>query len=179
VALKIASPHIEYKSDVGGVELGLGTPEEVRHAFVGLTSRVQCLRSEAFISGCLVQEMVPGKPTEICIRVRRDPKFGPLVRFGLSGSQAEIFQDYSLRLAPLSLEDVGGMMRELKVFSLLKRERGRDALDLRALEDVLLTVSQMTLDFPEIYALEFDPVLVTPRGAWIAGARMSLVPHLE
>lgn len=179
VALKIASPHIEYKSDVGGVELGLATPEEVRHAFVGLTSRVQCLRSEAFISGCLVQEMVPGKPTEICIRVRRDPKFGPLVRFGLSGSQAEIFQDYSLRLAPLSLEDVGGMMRELKVFSLLKRERGRDALDLRALEDVLLTVSQMTLDFPEIYALEFDPVLVTPRGAWIAGARMSLVPHLE
>jgi acetyltransferase len=71
------------------------------------------------------------------------------------------------------------MMRELKVFSLLKRERGRDALDLRSLEDVLLTVSQMTLDFPEIYALEFDPVLVTPRGAWIAGSRMSLLPHSE
>ena len=179
VALKIASPHIEYKSDVGGVELGLQTPEEVRQAFLSLTSRVQCLRSEAFISGCLVQEMILGKFTEVCIRARRDPKFGPLVRFGLSGSQAEIFQDYSLRLAPLSLEDAAGMMRELKVFSLLKRERGRDALDLRALEDVLLTVSQMTLDFPEIYALEFDPVLVTARGAWIAGARMSLLPHAE
>ncbi len=179
VALKIASPHIEYKSDVGGVELGLGTPEEVRHAFTALTSRVQCLRSEAFISGCLVQEMILGKPTEVCISARRDPRFGPLVRFGLSGNHAEIFQDYSLRLAPLSLEDVGGMMRELKVFSLLKRERGRDALDLRALEDVLLTVSQLALDFPEIYSLEFDPVLVTPRGAWIAGARMSLVPHVE
>jgi acetyltransferase len=179
VALKIASPHIEYKSDVGGVELGLQTPDEVRHAFLQLTSRVQCLRSEAFISGCLVQEMIQGKPTEVCIRARRDPKFGPLIRFGLSGSQAEIFQDYSLRLAPLSLADAAGMMRELKVFSLLKRERGRDALDLRALEDVLLTVSQMTLDFPEIYALEFDPVLVTPRGAWIAGARMSLMPQSE
>ena len=179
VALKIASPHIEYKSDVGGVELGLQTPEEVRQAFLHLTSRVQCMRSEAFVSGCLVQEMILGKPTEVCIRALRDPKFGPLVRFGLSGSQAEIFQDYSLRLAPLSLADASGMMRELKVFSLLKRERGRDALDLRALEDVLLTVSQMTLDFPEIYALEFDPVLVTPRGAWIAGARMTLLPHSE
>ena len=177
VALKIASPHIEYKSDVGGVEVNLQTSEEVRHGFVQLTSRVQRLRSEAFLSGCLVQEMILGKPTEVCIRVQRDPKFGPLIRFGLSGSQAEIFQDYSLRLAPLSLEDASGMMRELKVFSLLKRERGRDALDLRALEDVLLTVSQMTLDFPEIYALEFDPVLVTSRGAWVAGARMSLFPQ--
>ena len=179
VALKIASPHIEYKSDVGGVEVNLQTSEEVRHGFVQLTSRVQRLRSEAFLSGCLVQEMILGKPTEVCIRVQRDPKFGPLIRFGLSGSQAEIFQDYSLRLAPLSLEDASGMMRELKVFSLLKRERGRDALDLRALEDVLLTVSQMTLDFPEIYALEFDPVLVTSRGAWVAGARMSLFPQSE
>lgn len=179
VVLKIASPHIEYKSDVGGVEAGLQTPEEVRQAFVHLTARVQRLRSEAFISGCLVQEMVPGKPTEVCIRAQRDPKFGPLIRFGLSGSQAEIFQDYSMRLAPLSLADASGMMRELKVFSLLTRERGRDALDLRALEDVLLTVSQMTLDCPEIYALEFDPVLVTPRGAWIAGARLSLLPHSE
>jgi len=179
VALKIASPHIEYKSDVGGVEVNLHTPEDVRRAFVQLTARVQCLRPEAFLSGCLVQEMIHGKPTEVCIRVQRDPKFGPLIRFGLSGSQAGVFQDHSLRLAPLSLEDASGMMRELKVFSLLKRERGREALDLRALEDVLLTVSQMTLDFPEIYALEFDPVLVTSRGVWVAGARMSLIPQSE
>lgn len=179
VALKIASPHIEYKSDVGGVETNLQTPEDVRRGFVRLTSRVQCLRREAFLSGCLVQEMIMGKPSEVCIRVQRDPRFGPLIRFGVSGSQAEMYQDFSMRLAPLSLEDAGSMMRELKVFSLVKRERGRDALDLRALEDVLLTVSQMTLDFPEIYALEFDPVLVTSRGAWVAGARMTLLPHAE
>ncbi|MDO9584068.1 MAG: acetate--CoA ligase family protein [Desulfomicrobium sp.] len=179
VALKIASPHIEYKSDVDGVEANLHTSEEVRQGFMNLTSRVQRQRSEAFISGCLVQEMILGKPAEVCIRAQRDPKFGPLIRFSVSGSQADIFQEYSMRLAPLSLEDAAAMMRELKVFSLLKRERGRDALDLRALEDVLLTVSQMTLDFPEIYSLEFDPVLVTSRGAWVAGVRMSLLPLLE
>lgn len=179
VALKIASPHIEYKSDVDGVEVGLATPEDVRQAFLRLTSRVQRQRGEAFISGCLVQEMILGKPAEVRIRVQRDPKFGPLIRFSLSGSQADIFHEFSSRLAPLSLDDAAGMLRELKVFSLLKRERGRDALDLRALEDVLLTVSQMTLDFPEIYTLEFDPVLVTSRGAWVAGVRMSLLPLSE
>lgn len=179
VALKVASPDIAYLSDVGGVEINLQTPEEVRRAFGRLTARVQRERREAFISGCLVQEMVPGRPTEICIRVQRDPVFGPLVRLGLSGSQAEIYQDYSLRLAPLSLEDASAMPRELKSFSLLKRERGRDALDLRALEDVLLTVSQMTLDFSEIYALEFDPVLVTSRGAWVVGGRVTLLPPAE
>ena len=179
VALKIASPHIEYKSDVDGVEVGLNTSEEVRQGFAQLTARVQRQRSEAFISGCLVQEMILGKPAEVCIRVQRDPKFGPLIRFSLSGSPADIFQEYSMRLAPLSLDDAAGMMRELKVFSLLKRERGRDALDLRAVEDVLLTVSQMTLDFPEIYTLEFDPVLVTSRGAWVAGVRMSLLALSE
>lgn len=179
VVLKIASPDIEYKSDVSGVELDLQTSEEVRLGFARLTSRVQCLRQEAFISGCLVQEMISGRPCEICIRVQRDPKFGPLIRFGLSGSQAEIFKDFSLRLAPLSLDDAANMMREIKAFPLLKRERGRDALDLRALEDILLTISQMTLDFPEIYALEFDPVLATSRGVWVAGARMTLLSPVE
>ncbi len=179
VALKIASPDIDYKRDVSGVEIGLNTPEEVRAAFTQLTSRVQCLRREAFVSGCLVQEMILGRPREICIRMQRDPKFGPLIRFALSGSQAEIFKDFSLRLAPLSLEDAADMMREIKAFPLLKRERGRDALDLRALEDVLLTVSQMALDFPEIYALEFDPVLATARGAWVAGARMTLLAQAD
>lgn len=179
VALKIASPDIDYKRDVNGVEIGLNSPEEVRSAFAQLTARVQCLRQEAFVSGCLVQEMILGRPREICIRMQRDPKFGPLIRFALSGSHAEIFNDFSLRLAPLSLEDAADMMREIKAFPLLKRERGRDALDLRALEDVLLTVSQMTLDFPEIYTLEFDPVLATPRGAWVAGARMTLLAQTD
>lgn len=179
VALKIASPHIEYKSDVSGVELDLKTPEEVRAVFSQLTSRVQCLRREAFLSGCLVQEMITGSPVEVCIRVQQDPTFGPLIRFGLSGSHTEMSRDFAMRLAPLSLEDTTAMVRERLAYSVIKRQRRRDPLDLRALEDVLLTVSQMTLDFPEIYTLEFDPVLVTCGGAWVAGARMSLLPHGE
>ncbi|NLY41843.1 MAG: CoA-binding protein [Desulfovibrionales bacterium] len=179
VVLKIASPDIEYKRDVDGVEVGLESPDAVRRAFGQLTARAQCLRQEAFVSGCLVQEMIPGRPCELRIHVQRDPHFGPLIRFGLSGYQAEIFQDFSLRLAPLSLDDAADMVRETKAFALLKRERGRDALDLRALEDLLLTISQMTLDFPEIYTLECDPVLATARGVWVAGARMTLAQAVE
>lgn len=178
VVLKVASPHIEYKSDVGGVELGLQSPEDVRRAFMLLTARVQRLRREAFISGCVVQEMVDGKFTEARVSVQRDPHFGPLISLSFPGDRAGMPHE-SLRLAPLSLEDAGGMMRELKFFSLSGRERGRAVLDARALEDVLLTASQMTLDFPEIYTLELDPVLVAQRGAWVAGARMTLLPHAD
>lgn len=177
VVLKVASPHIEYKSDVDGVALALQTPEDVRRAFSRLTSRVQRLRREAFISGCIVQEMISGKFVEICIRVQRDPHFGPLISLGLSDDHAT--HEHSLRLAPLSLADVNDMMRKLKVLSLSRRERGRTVLDVRALEDVLLTVSQMALDAPEIYTLELDPVLVAQRGAWVAGARMTLLPHAD
>ncbi|GAB1410336.1 acetate--CoA ligase [Desulfovibrionales bacterium] len=179
VVLKIASPDIEYKRDVDGVEVGLNSSDEVRQAFRQITARVQCVRQEAFVSGCLVQEMITGRPCEVRIHVQRDPHFGPLIRFGLSGYQAELFQDFSLRLAPLSLDDAADMVRETKAFALLKRERGRDALDVRALEDVLLTVSQMMLDFPEIYTLDCDPVLTTARGAWVAGARMTLIQPVE
>lgn len=175
VVLKIASPDIRYKRDIQGVEIDLRTSEEVHDAFLHMTARAQNLRSEAFISGCIVQEMILGKAAELCIHMQQDPKFGPLLRFGLSGSHAEIFNDFSLRLAPLSLTDATGMIREIKAFPLLKQNYDQAPLDLRALEDILLTISQMALDFPEIHTLEVDPLLITSRGAWIAGARIALL----
>lgn len=179
VALKIASPHIEYKSDVGGVELALQTPEETCRAFARLTSRVQRLRREAFISGCVVQAMVEGKYAEVRIHVQRDPHFGPLISLGAGDSPAGICPERALCLAPLSFEDVNSMMRELEFSPLFRRECGRTVLDVKALEDVLFTVSQMALDFPEIYILDLDPVLIAQRGAWVAGARITLLPHAD
>lgn len=176
VALKIASPFIAYKRDVDGVELNLTSADEVRRAFLSLTSRAQCLRSEAFISGCLVQAMVPEPGLEFCIRVQRDPRFGPLVHFGFAHEMPENLQNFALRLAPLSLDDTASMLREVKVFSQGKGKRGREGLDFQALEDVLLTASQICLDFTEIHALEFDPVLVTSQGAWVVGVRLTLLP---
>jgi acyl-CoA synthetase (NDP forming) len=171
VALKIASPHIGHRSDVDGVELGLVGPDAVRQGFLRLTHRVQRVRPEAFLSGCWVQEMVPGPAVEVGIRVVRDPLFGPLV--GLAGGmrlpQLPIF-----RLAPLSLGDASRMVRELIPHV---GSHGRYSVSVRALEDVLLTVSQMVLDMCDIYLLELEPVLVSARGAWVVDARVCLVPQ--
>jgi acetyltransferase len=171
VALKIASPHIQHKSDVDGVDLGLADPEAVRQGFVRLTHRVQRLRPEAFISGCWVQEMIAGPVVEARVWVVRDPLFGPVVRLGLCDGD---HHGVNARLAPLSLTDASRMVRE---FTPLAASRGgRQPMHLRALEDVLLTVSQLALDMPELYTVELDPVLITPRGAWIVDARVCLVP---
>lgn len=174
VVLKIASPFIKYKRDVDGVESNLHSPEDIRQAFVRLTSQAQRLRSEVFISGCLVQKMIENVGLEICIQVQRDPRFGPLIHFGVPEGPLENLQNFASRLAPLSLDDTASMMREIRLFSRVKQKRGRNSLDFQAVEDVLLTISQLTLDFPEIHTLEFDPILVTPRGAWVAGARLTL-----
>ncbi|MFP4316995.1 MAG: acetate--CoA ligase family protein [Desulfovibrionales bacterium] len=174
VVLKIASPQISHKSDVGGVKVGLATPEEVQHAFLDITSRAQRLQKDAFISGCLVQQMAPKGSKEIIVGFKRDPQFGPLIMFGLGGIYVEILKDISFRLAPLSLSDAYEMIREIRSFHLLQGVRGEDPVDLKAIEDIILTMAQLALDFPEIYEAEFNPVLVGPKGALVADVRLTL-----
>lgn len=175
VVLKIASPQISHKSDVGGVKVNLKSPEEVQAAFLDITSRAQRLRKEAYIMGCLVQGMVPdGK--EVIIGFKRDPQFGPMIIFGLGGIYVEVLKDIACRLAPLSLGDAQAMIREIRSFPLLRGVRGEDAVNFTALEDILLIMSQLSLDFPEIYEAEFNPVLASSKGAWVADVRVILSP---
>jgi acetate---CoA ligase (ADP-forming) len=174
VVLKIASPQISHKSDVGGVKVGLDTPEAVHNTFLEITSRAQRMAKDAFISGCLVQAMAPKGSKEIIVGFKRDAQFGPLVMFGLGGIYVEVLRDIAFRLAPLSLSDAYEMIREIKSFHLLQGVRGEDPVDLKAIEDIILTMSQMALDFPEIYEAEFNPVLVGPKGALVADVRLTL-----
>lgn len=175
VVLKIASPQISHKSDVGGVMVGLATPEAVQHAFLDITSRAQRLQKDAFISGCLVQAMAPKGSKEIIVGFKRDPQFGPLVMFGLGGIYVEVLKDISFRLAPLALSDAYEMIREIKSYHLLQGMRGEESVDLKAIEDIILTMSQLALDFPEVYEAEFNPVLVSPQGALVADVRLTLI----
>jgi acetate---CoA ligase (ADP-forming) len=174
VVLKIASPQISHKSDVGGVRVGLATPEAVHRAFLDITSRAQRMAKDAFISGCLVQAMAPKGSKEIIVGFKRDSQFGPLVLFGLGGIYVEVLRDIAFRLAPLSLSDAHDMIREIKSFHLLQGVRGEDPVDLKAIEDIILTMSQLALDFPEVYEAEFNPVLVGPKGALVADVRLTL-----
>lgn len=173
VVLKIASPQISHKSDVGGVVTGIEDEDGLRRAFMAVTNRARLVK-EAYVLGCMVQEMAPKGSREVFAGFKRDPRFGPLVLFGLGGVHVEVLRDVSGRLAPLSLLDVGEMVREIRGYPILRGMRGEAPADIRAIEDVLLTLSQISMDFPEIMECDFNPVMAHPGGAIVVDARFTL-----
>jgi len=174
VVLKIASPQISHKSDVGGVKVNLADTAAVKAAYADITARAQRLRPEAFIAGCLVQEMAPKGCREIIIGFKRDEQFGPLLMFGLGGIYVEILKDIAFRLAPLGRDDAKAIIREIKSYKLLQGARGEAPVNFQAIEDILLTMSELALDFPEIREAEFNPVLVNTEKAVVADVRITL-----
>jgi acetyltransferase len=163
VVLKIASPDILHKTDVGGVKVGLGNPTDVRDAFELMTYRAQRYLPEARLWGCLVQKMVP-PGLEILIGMNRDPQFGPLVTFGLGGIYVEILKDVAFRVAPYAREEVDEMLSEIRTSALLDGVRGEPPVDREAIIDALMRVGQMVIDFPEIAELDINPFVVYPEG---------------
>lgn len=174
VALKIASPQISHKTDVQGVALNLKDDAEVRQAFWEITTRTQRLRPDAYIAGCLVQEMAPQDSQEVIVGFKRDEQFGPLLMFGLGGIHVEILKDVSFHLNPLSRDDAFGMIRSIRSYMLLKGVRGTPCVNLNALTDVLLALSALANDFPQVYEAEFNPVLLNNDRALVADMRMTL-----
>jgi acetyltransferase len=174
LVLKIASVDISHKSDVGGVRVGINGPEELQKAFTELTSRARNLQPEAYISGCLLQEMAPKGAKEIIVGFKRDEQFGPLLMFGLGGIYVEVLKDISFKLAPLSRSDALDMIRGIRAYMLLKGVRGEAAVDLGAIEDIILKMSRLSMDFPELLEAELNPVLVNAKGALVADVRMLL-----
>lgn len=174
VALKIASPQIKHKSDVGGVMLGLEHPNAIRSAFMEITAKAKRLRPDAYIAGCYVQAMAPAKSHEMVVGLRRDPRFGAMIFFGFDGINQEVFKDVSCRIAPLSLGDVHAMIREIRAFPILGGLHGQRSINFVALEDILLIMSQVAQDFPEIQEAICSPVLVSDRGAVVSDVRVVL-----
>ena len=174
VALKIASPQIAHKTDVRGVMLNLDSPDTIRAAFNEITARARRMRKDAYIAGCLVQAMAPRNSREVILGFKRDRRFGPMVIFGLGGVHAEAFKDRSCRLAPLSLDDVHDMVREIKAFPVLAGMQGEKAVKFTALEDILLIMSQLSLDFPEIQEAECSPAFVDEDGVLVCDIRILL-----
>jgi acetyltransferase len=164
VVLKIASPDILHKTDVGGVKVGLGNAEEVRDAFELMTYRAQRYVPEARLWGCLVQEMVPSGGQEVLVGMNRDPQFGPLVTFGLGGIYVETLKDVTFRVAPFSSQEAAQMLSEIRAHALLDGVRGKPALDKAAIVDALLRIGQLVQDFPEIVELDINPLMVYPKG---------------
>ena len=163
VVMKIASPDVLHKSDMGGVRVGLETGAMVEEAFFDITSNIQLRQPKARILGVMVQEMIPqGK--EVILGITRDMQFGPMIMFGLGGIYVEVLKDVAFRIAPLSVEEAGAMIRDVRSFPLLRGVRGEAPADIEGIQDALLRLSQMTIDFPEIIEADINPLLVCPEG---------------
>jgi acyl-CoA synthetase (NDP forming) len=171
VALKVSSPDILHKSDIGGVHLDLNSANAVERAYDALLSSVKQSRSEAQVDGVLVSKMAPSG-LEVIVGMNRDPQFGPVILFGLGGIMVEIFQDVSLRLLPLTKEEALSMIREIKGYKLISGYRGRPAVDEQALADCLLTIARISEDYPEIVEIDLNPVFAYPDGILVADVRM-------
>ena len=160
VVLKIASPDILHKTDIGGVKVGLQNSEDVRDAFELMVYRAQRYLPEARIWGCLVQEMAPSGGLEVLVGMNRDPQFGPLVTFGLGGIYVEILQDVTFCVAPFSYQEAEEMLTQIRAHALLDGVRGQPPTDKKAIIDTLLRISQLVQDFPEIIELDINPLTV-------------------
>jgi acetate---CoA ligase (ADP-forming) len=179
VVLKIASPDILHKTDVGGVRVGLRSATEVRDAYELMTYRAERYLPEARLWGCLVQEMAPAGGLEILVGMNRDPQFGPLVTFGLGGIYVETLQDVTFRVAPFSRLEAQAMLSEIRAHSLLDGVRGQPAVDKDAIIDTLLRIGQLVQDFPEIVELDINPLIVYPEGQGAISIDMRLVLSQE
>ncbi len=177
VVMKIASPDILHKSDVGGVMMGLNSVQEVEHGFHTMVSRVRTRMPDADIWGVNIAEMIP-KGREVIIGMNRDPQFGPLLMFGLGGIYVEVLKDVSFRVAPINERSARNMMSEIRSYQLLLGARGEPPADLEAARDCLMRVSQLVTDFPEILELDINPLVLMAegKGAIALDARLTLAP---
>lgn len=173
VVLKIVSPDITHKSDVGGVKLGLQSPQEVEAAFQEIMESVRRRQPGARIEGVAVQQMArPG--IEVIMGMSKDPQFGPVLMFGLGGILVEVLKDVAFRVVPLEPRDARQMIREIKAFPVLEGFRGQEPADLEALERMLLQLSRFVEEHPEIEELDLNPVLAYRDGAIAVDARIVL-----
>jgi len=173
VALKIASPDITHKSDIGGVKLGLRTSTQVSKAYSEIISAVRQRNPKAVIDGVSVQKMArPG--VEVIIGMTKDAQFGPVLMFGLGGILVEVLKDVSFRIAPLGKRDAREMIREIKGYPLLEDYRGQEPVDISNLEKLLLKVSGFAESHPEVKEIDLNPIFAYRDGAIAVDARVIL-----
>lgn len=164
VVLKVASPKILHKTDVGGVKINLNSAEEVWQAFIDIMDDVHGYMPQAVIYGVEVQKMMP-KGTELIIGMTRDVQFGPLIAFGLGGIYVNLLKDVSFRLARgLTTQEINSMLQETKAYTLIRGYRGEKPRDINALVDTIRRVAALVNDFPEIAEMDINPVFAYEDG---------------
>ncbi|MBK9613239.1 acetate--CoA ligase family protein [Candidatus Amarobacter glycogenicus] len=171
VVLKVVSPDIAHKSDVGGVKLNLKDKDAVGAAFDEIVANSKKAVANARIAGVAVQHMA-AQGTEVIVGMTTDAQFGPVMMFGLGGIMVEVLKDVSFRLVPLAEKDADQMINEIKGRPVLEGVRGQPAADLKALRTTILKVSEFVQKHPEVRELDLNPVFAYPDGALAVDARI-------
>lgn len=173
VVMKIVSSQITHKSDVGGVMVGLADPKDVSRAYLAIIAAAEGKVPHAVIEGVSVQKMAP-PGLELVMGMRKDPQFGPVLMFGLGGTLVEVLRDVAFRIVPLSRRDAKTIVREIRGYRLLEGYRGQPAVDVENIEELLLKVSRMIEENPEIKEMDINPLIAYPNGAIALNARIIL-----
>ena len=171
IVMKIVSPDIIHKTDAGGVKVGIKDEKEAELAYQEIISKAKEYNKNAEISGVIAYAMVP-QGTEIIIGMMKDPHFGPVIMFGLGGIFVEILKDISFRILPIEERDAREMINEIKGFEILKGVRGEGPKDIKEIKNLLLKISQLALENPEINEIDLNPIFVFEKGLQIVDARM-------
>jgi len=173
IVLKIVSPDIIHKSDVGGVIVNLKTAEDVRNAYKQILRNVKKHKADAKIVGILVQEMAPSS-TEVIVGAIKDPQFGPALMFGLGGIFVEVLKDVTFRIAPITEDEAHEMITEVRAYPLLKGYRSQPPADIEAIVQILLNASKLVMKHEEIKEIDLNPIMVYEKGAKTVDARIIL-----
>lgn len=172
--LKIVSPDITHKTDVGGVVVGIGSDEELREEYGELIERVRENGPQAKIEGVTVQKSIEDIDYEVILGSKKDKDFGSVVLFGMGGIGVEIFGDFSIGLPPLNQTLAKRLMEETKVYKMIQGYRARPPADIRQLEQIIVSFSNLIVDFPEIAEMDVNPLAISNGEAYALDARIIL-----
>jgi len=173
IVMKIVSPDIIHKTDAGGVRVGVKDEEEARMAYQEIVSKAIKYNKKVQICGVIVYSMVP-QGTEIIIGMMKDPHFGPVIMFGLGGIFVEVLKDISFRILPIEEIDAREMIAEIKGYEILKGARGEAPKDIKAIKKLLIKISQLSIENPQIKEIDLNPIFVFEKGLQVVDARIIL-----
>lgn len=173
VVMKLNSPDISHKSDIGGVKVGLKTVEEVAGAFDQIMKNAVEKAPGARLEGVLIQKYC-STGTEVIIGAKRDCQFGPIVVYGLGGIYTEVFRDVAFRVAPVDIREAKSMIEQTKSYMILNGARGQKPSDITALAGAIARLSRLVVNFPEIVDLDINPLMAGPEGVVALDSRIAL-----
>jgi len=175
VVMKISSPDITHKLDAGGIKLNISSAEEVQMAFSEIMENAQKYKPDADVEGVSIQKMITNYDYELIVGSKKESVFGPVIMFGLGGTEAEFFKDIAVGLPPLNQVLAKRLLEETKVYKILSQGfRTKPPVDLRLLEETLVKFSNLLIDFPEITEIDINPLIMTSNTAIALDARIIL-----